>query len=537
MTEYAWNDPQSRRFQEQLDADPPILVYVIDVGVERPTNFRLHSPELSSEYVVPGQSVEVRVAMDTNQANETTAQVDLLIENQDESLPIIKDGVPEYPSLKRRSRRDVTLSADAAAFETFVVRGLRPGTNHGQLVLSSADGLEADNRRYFTIEVIEPWRVLVSGSPDAAQHLFTAAIAPPSGTETKTSFFECEAVSEEQLPATDLSSFAAVALLDPTAMSEPTWRDLLKYVSSGGGLVIFLGREASPRQSFHRGPAAELLPGRLQRRWRAGLGGVRLRLQQSTHPALALLLSRDSSIPWNDFPVFQHWELSDLRSDANVLMRYSNGLPALLEHSVGKGQVFTLTTPVTDALNVDGREPWNRIPTGPAPWPYLVMVNELFRYLAQSGESRLNYEVGETAILRVGQQDEAARVGVFTPHDEWWRDMSAQGGLLSLRSTDTPGTYRIRRTKTGQPQRGLSVNLAPAATQLARVNQGRLDELIGEERYHIARDKNQINRSVGEARRGREFFPWIMLLLAVMLSLESVLSNLFYANADAAEPK
>ena len=82
-----------------------------------------------------------------------------------------------------------------------------------------------------------------------------------------------------------------------------------------------------------------------------------------------------------------------------------------METALGSGRVLTMTTPVSDPLNVAGRPEWNRLPTGPDPWPYFVLVNDAFRYLVQSGGSQLNYEIGQPAtarIARAGHQPQAA---------------------------------------------------------------------------------------------------------------------------------
>ena len=40
-----------------------------------------------------------------------------------------------------------------------------------------------------------------------------------------------------------------------------------------------------------------------------------------------------------------------------------------------------------------------------------------------------------------------------------------------------------------------------------------LDDALGADRYQYARDRDEITRGVGEARAGREFFPYLMVAL------------------------
>ena len=107
--------------------------------------------------------------------------------------------------------------------------------------------------------------------------------------------------------------------------------------------------------------------------------------------------------------------------------------------------------------------------------------------------------------------------------------------MVSYRFTNVPGTYRLRNTNQRDRQRGFSVNLPAAATSLDRVDAAELDELLGAGNYQVATNRDQINLRMGEARRGRDFYPWILLLFAVVLGLEFVLANRFYPVIDTAD--
>jgi hypothetical protein len=72
------------------------------------------------------------------------------------------------------------------------------------------------------------------------------------------------------------------------------------------------------------------------------------------------------------------------------------------------------------------------------------------------------------------------------------------------------------------------VNLSQETSDLARLAPSRLDELLGTDRYQLARDKEQIDRAVGNDRVGSEFYPLLFTLVALVLGLEHVLGNRFY---------
>jgi hypothetical protein len=182
-------------------------------------------------------------------------------------------------------------------------------------------------------------------------------------------------------------------------------------------------------------------------------------------------------------------------------------------------------------LNVVDRPEWNRLPTATDPWPYFVLVNDMFRYLVQSGEHKLNYVVGEPAVLRTSSFGSQARLQIFHPQDAW-QDIASRGDAITYRFTNLPGCYRVRNVNQLARQRGFSVNLPASATNLDRIGEEQLDEILGPDNYRLARDPEEVNREMGEVRRGRDFFPWLLALFVLVLGAESVFSNRFYAIAS-----
>jgi hypothetical protein len=100
-------------------------------------------------------------------------------------------------------------------------------------------------------------------------------------------------------------------------------------------------------------------------------------------------------------------------------------------------------------------------------------------------------------------------------------------------TTQTPGNYRVRAggDKDGV-NRGFSVNLAPEASQLKRIDEAELKRLFGEQTFHVARSQEQIDRHVSLDRVGRELFPLLIAVVAIVLGVEQVLSNRFYREAQ-----
>jgi hypothetical protein len=519
LTQAAWQSGDAKVLQERLADQPNTLLYIIDVGVEKPQNVALGKLQLTSE-VLPQRG---QVAIETSVAGtgiRGERQVDLFLEEQDPTLPVIRDGKPVLPKQVRRGSQSVDLGTGPQQVR-FSLQGLEPGTHQGQLRLAGEDGLALDDVRYFTLEVQAALPVLVVAGPDVSADLFVRVLK--NNPQVR---FDCRVITQGELSGVDLAEYRAVCLLDPAASPPETWEKLVSFVERGGGVAVFLGHHAQPVASFQDAAAAKLLGGKLSLQTRSG-GDLFLDPRSFDHPVTAAFRQLDTNVPWDRFPIFYHWNLDDLSANSRVVIPFSNRKPALVETQLERGRVLVLTTPVTDPIRPRGRTAWNDLLTGEDAWPGFVLVNEMLLYLTGSAEARLNYLTGETAVLRNDPASLPQRYQLFTPLDEP-QDVLARDGRVVVRFTDNPGAYRLRGQLNGPVVRGFAVNLPGDVGDLTRLPEEKLTALLGERRYHLAKSKDEIDRAVGADRIGSEFYPLLMLLLVATLAGEQLLANRFY---------
>jgi hypothetical protein len=119
------------------------------------------------------------------------------------------------------------------------------------------------------------------------------------------------------------------------------------------------------------------------------------------------------------------------------------------------------------------------------------------------------------------------RYQLFTPLDEP-QDVLDRDGRVTVRFTDHPGPYRLRGQRTGPIVRGFAVNVPAEASDLTRVSREQLDDMLGKDRYKFARNRDEIDRAVGNDRIGTEFYPLLATLVALIFGLEHLLANRFY---------
>ncbi len=545
LTAWAWKSAPGVDLKKTLAANSGVLLYVIDVGVEKPKNFSLSELTLSGDVVPAGGELLIETQISASGiGGERT--VELWVEQIDPTLPIIRDGKPVLPKADLRESRIVRLTPGSSEKLQFKISGsvgdsklrndprvgLTPGVHQGWVRLVGQDGLALDDVRYFAFEVQPAWPVLLVAPEGVSTRYLSEALAPLELRESGRASFHCDTIDQNHLATRELNDYRAVALIDPAPLTADVWKKLADYCQAGGGVAIFLGSHAQPVASFQDPAAVHVLGGKLTRQARTA-GDIYLAPRSYEHPILAGFRQFSTSVPWDLFPVFYHWNLDDLAPTTRIIIPYGDGKPAVVENRLGRGSVLVMTTPISDPPSTDPsrRAPWNELATGEQAWPCFVLVYEMMQHLVRSGQMHLNVLAGETVTLPNDPAEYPDRYQLFTPLDQP-QDVLATGGRVTIRFTDHAGAYRLRGQKNGPIVRGFAVNLAGDTSDLTRLPREKLDEILGRDHYKLARSQNEINRAVGADRIGSEFYPLLVTLLALVLGLEHVLGNRFYRRND-----
>lgn len=536
LAQQAWDEESAAQLAERLREHESTALYVIDVGLAETQNFWLGPLRMSTQTLARHGQVEIETEV-LHRGPGGSRTVELVLEAPDRQGPLVRDGKTQLPERLTRQQVLCELAENGTHPVRFSIADLPLGVHHGLVRLREHDGLVMDDERSFTVQVQEAWPVLVVAPRGVNTTLLTDALAPADEPEPAASDapaeadrwgYRCDVIDQADFANQQLGGYAAVVLLNPQPLPPDHWKNLAEYATAGGGVAVFLGHNAEPPGPFNDPSAQELLPGKLARQTRAGGWDLFLSPERFEHPALAAFraLPRES-IPWHLFPILRHWDLEELPAAAQVILRYGNRKPALVERAIGEGKVVTMTTPITELARPRGRDPWNEI-DGDGEFLRFALVNDLVHYLAQSSaDVRLNYEAGEQVVLPNDPRQHPDRYQLFTPLSEP-SDVTAASGRLAIKFTEYPGAYRLKGNRGGPVVRGFSVNLKPEASDLRRLPIEQLDPFLGEGRYQLAQDRKQIEFGVRETRVGREFYPYLVMMLVVVLGLEHVFSNRFY---------
>ncbi len=542
LTLQSWVGNDSKPVLRRLKENPEINLFVVDVGIENPTNFALSSLELSSSEITQASGFDITTQIARN-GGAAQRSVKLIMEKPDPPRPVVRDGKTIFPQgtlEEQASTLDVRENGSAEVTFHFE-KSLPSGTYHGRIEIEGQDGLAIDDQKFFTFRVSESWRVLIVHPKSVNERTVTATIAPKRLRELGASLYDCDIVSQEELSGfNEFNDYDAVFLLDPTPIGEPTWKLLDRFVVGGGGLGICLGKNAArgpfAHESFLTDSATRLLTGKLDQQFLNETNDLFVSPQDLSHSLFKTFRNNETGMAWNLFPVRKHWgiEMDELSETlpTQTLIAFSNREPALIERRIGSGRVLVMTTPISERSSDKKR--WNDLYVGKFV-PIWMLVRAMTAHLVQDDTESLNIGVGQVAKFDNNLLDFPESYVVFTPQDDKPPTTintikSELGrGHVRYRFTDYPGQYRMKGVE-DPVLRGFSVNLSDATTDLTRVELDNLDTVLGVDRYQMATQRNEIQRQQGTTRRGQEFYPLLMLMMLVAFAVEYLLSNRFYSS-------
>ncbi len=530
----SWSRPQSELSQLLAQHSEEVLLQVIDVGQEEQTNYRLGdaAPDLATVSVGGEVTIEVDVHREVASSampitgNEVT--VELLQEEIDPRFPVISDGKLQVAPRKVVDRKVAEFGNGDTCLVTLRARNLSAGSHNFTIVLDQADPLAIDNERYVTVLARSQQPTLIVADDAAIGQNLQAIVDPSSVSRNASGSTQIDQVRYVQLSSVQLEKYSVICLYDPPPLTSQLAQSLDEYVRGGGGLLLILGPGLGTLETVRGNPILSLLPGELSAL--ASRAPTELTVFPEpvalSHPVFFALGQSADEVLWNIFPIYKNWTFSTLANDCLTLMRLSDGsAPLLTSQSRGRGEVLTFTTPIPE-FDSRQRELWNLL-WGSDPLPAFAILLGSFRSLSGTNQEKLNYQVGQPVTLGNDPLEWPSRYDLITP-DAKLRRASADNGMLSLSDFDQGGIYRLRGQRNEAVVRAFSVNVASSDTILQHTDRAGLDEQLGSDNYRLARDRSEVESSVGQARFGRELYPMLMLLVAGLFLAEQAMSNRFY---------
>jgi hypothetical protein len=279
---------------------------------------------------------------------------------------------------------------------------------------------------------------------------------------------------------------------------------LTRWLDKGGGVVIVAGRRLAAR----RGDLPGIVPVRM-----SGLAdrlsdrGGTLREMRMEHPLF---------VPFRDAPDalgavrFWRYPRMDVRGTADVLARFDDGLPAVVEQRVGDGRTVLLATP----LDNQGGD----FPLQPA---FLPFLRQLALHASGRDATPLWRLTGESWSLPSSLRDPV----VTSPNGALMRPQTdSMGTAVPLADAGIYTAFRERAT--GTPAAVLAVNVAPSESELTPMD---TSELLLGVRSAAAGDSAGVTSSapatVEELERRQNPWRYLLMFAVLLLATETLLAT------------
>ena len=543
----AWRDSESSDISAKMARNEEgkgiqgenVLLQIVDVSVPPAEirNWGLSNFKLSQQSTTPGAQVTINADVQSVKGSGTEQMtVELISETVDRSL-VVRDSKVVIPPSKLVEQQLVEVPDGGSLPIRFLLKDLAEGTNHAVLRLSRPDPLDCDNVVYLTIDARTQGQTLVVSDNKTDGKLVCFAIDPdfaetatkPKDAKPREAMFKLETTAE--LGTVDLSRYSSIVLYNPNTISADAADRLKAWVDQGGGLMIVLSSGFETADALMNSPMASLLPGKAKRitRREPNDRSISLVPAMANHPIWSIFERPIDEIPWVNYSVFRHWDIEDLDDSSTVLMRFTGSeQPALIEQVRKQGRILTLTVPYPEPTQHSSDQIWSQLYED---WTGFALFQGSVRYLAAWNKQQLNYLVDEPAFLENNISQFPQLYFLYNPQNEETRIESSDESLV-YSFTRHPGQYRLRGLRPQGPVvRGFSVNVDRQEISLDRVLPESLDKALGKDLYRIAKEKEDVQSSLGEGRYGRDLAPFLLMVFVMMIMAEQTMASRFYAQS------
>ena len=319
-------------------------------------------------------------------------------------------------------KREVSLNARETKVVEFTGFNLTEGANRCVVEVGSSD-VAADNKFYFTIRREAPAKALIVESASRGRSdsfYLQSALASNDALP-----FNFTVKSAGAVDPSGVAENSLVILNDSGSLSGALADSLKKFVETGGQLIIATGPHTDAN-SFSES-MQELLPVTLRDAVQTKAGeGLAITDIKFDHPIFEVFRESGRLAAARVFGYLR----SETKPNANVLARYEDGSPALIEANAGKGRILLFTSSLGPS--------WNDLALTPL---YLPFVHQMIRY-AGSREEGSWYGLGQT--FRVAKESKGDPPAVDSPDGTRLTEnrLTPDGDLLIIGRQ--PGFYRLR---------------------------------------------------------------------------------------------
>ncbi len=529
-TATSWDANRVAELQSLRDRVPlPSVFHVyVDVGIEKPVNMAITAIEMRPQIVPANQPVIINITVEAT--GGSTDNVLLFSVDGEEPQRIPVNPGPERP-ITRQLRKD----------------GLKPGLHTAKISLFTPDALPFDNERTITFRVREPRNVLALVDLPRAS-LLTGSLGVPDASKAhakvwvdsldSVGWYACDVRPGDHPDRIDWAKYEQVSMMGLSKPSPELWTRIVKFVSDGGHLIIVPGGPEMDASAYRTEAAEAVLPRKFST-W-ASANPMVTWTWNSLSPQRPLLSVFRNYREQNSFfdthppSTKGFWKVEDGARD-RMVVAYNDApdtdkrSPAILEWSHGRGRIYQFTVPLALGSN-------DVVHDYAGSWFYMVLANEAVRTLAGDSEDQpFNFTNGQMVLIKwpAGEVKPGATYHISGP------DVTATDS--SVKREEGQAYFRMGPEKTGSAGAftltsedskwtdGFSLNVPTEESNLERLAPDSILELLGPDAVSTADKKLPLSEILsGKFTQPIELFPFLMILLLLVLAMENWMGNRFY---------
>jgi von Willebrand factor type A domain/Aerotolerance regulator N-terminal len=377
-----------------------------------------------------------------------------------------------------------SIDPGASKIITLVARFRDPGY-HSLTASIPGDRLPADNQRSTALLVLDQINALVvegTTNPDFAARdgfFLSHALVPVSPDQAAQYYVKAVTVAPDELESSTIGQNQIIFLSNVAQLSPRGAQNLRDYVTHGGALVVFPGPGTDLNFYNNDLNFSALLPATLGHSEGPPEGQKFLGWQSKNyeHP-LVTLWNKPESGNLGGVRVLKYFPLTPKTpTDASaptpqVVVKYANGEPAVVEQSVGKGRVILFSSTATTA--------WSSLPIHPSFVPLLIRIISYVTSLPGGG---LNLAPGQPFAGPVDTEYAGKELSVVRPGEKKHRivgtiEAGEQSAFLRYADTDLAGPYQLFIGDDAKPAAVFAVQSDPEESNLAQEAKPDIDPLL-----------------------------------------------------------
>ena len=399
--------------------------------------------------------------------------------------------IPVQLRLGERVQQSRTVSVKAHGTAPVEFDAMFASSLVGEIRIDRSDDVAADNAVFFTTEAGGvPAVRIVSGSSDASYFFENALTA---GNPQAVQLHRGNA----SVSAADLQGINVVVYLESSLPTGQSAAQLEEFVRQGGGLIVAGASTARSTLSGIRGGNAEV-----RDQNPAALVSI-----DALHPVFEPF--RASAAGQFASARFNRYVRGAPVDEAQVVARFDDGSPALLERRLGRGRILHWTSGFSRASGDFVLQP-----------AFVPFVQQLVKHAVASNQAQKAYTVGHVIDVNTLAPGDREAV-VQSPSGDRTR-IEAGSRARTLRATEA-GIYQIRGVGAGATTQTVAVNVDVSESDLTPIGAEVFNDAITARAANAAALPAAIRP---QEREQQQRLWWYLLLIAfAFLAIETVFAN------------